>query len=150
MEKLDLRDPFVQLILKSVAVTVTLVFFVRYAVEAAVPGLGRPLFVPFCMALFCGTLGFLAEVARKRRAPAILEFLAAVAMFPSLAWVLLYLFHVPYQTREADLIALIPQAIAGPSFYHFIRRRFERAAQPTFSPKVGGSTGGIDDRSSPK
>ena len=125
MEKLDLREPFVQLIIKSIGVTVVLIFFVRYAVELVVPGLGRPLFVPFGVALFCGTLGFLTESARKQYAFAILEALVAIMLFPLLAWVLLVLFHIPYQTREADFVALIPQALAGISFFHFIRRRFE-------------------------
>lgn len=126
MEKLDRRDPFVRLIIKSIVVTAVLIFFVRYVVELAVPGLGRPLFVPFGAALFCGTLGFLAESARKQYALAILEILVATLLFPLLAWLLLMSFHIPYQTREADFIALIPQAIVGISFYHFIRRRFER------------------------
>ena len=125
MEKIDLRNPFARLILQSIAVTVLLIFFVRYAVEHAVPGLGRPLFVPFSMALFCGTLGFLVEWARKHYAIAILEILAAMALFPLLAWMLLILFHIPYQTREADFIALVPQALVGFGFFEFIRGRFE-------------------------
>ena len=125
MEKLDVRDPFVQLIIKSVAVTMALIFIVRYAVELVVPGLGRPLFVPFGMALFCGTLSFLVESARKHYALAILETLVAMVLFPLLAWVLLMVFHIPYQTREADFVALIPQALAGVSFFQFIHSRFE-------------------------
>ena len=139
MNKFDRHDPFVQLILRSVVVTVALIFFVRYAVEVVVPGLGRPLFVPFGMALFCGALAFLTERARRRYAPAVLEFLVAMVLFPLLAWVLLFLFHIPYQTREADFIALIPQAIAGPSFFQFIRRRFENG-KPEYSIEAGDSS----------
>jgi hypothetical protein len=125
MKNLDLHDPFVQLTLRSVAVTVALIFFVQYAVKLVVPELGRPLFLPLGMALFCGTLGFLAESARKHYLLAILSILAAMAMFPMLAWLILVTFHIPYQTREADFIAMIPQAVAGIGFYNFIRKRFE-------------------------
>ena len=150
MPPLELHDPFVQLILQSTAVTVALIFFVRYAVEIVVPGLGRPLFVPLSVALFCGTLCFLAEKARNRYAPAILEFLAAMALFPLLAWSLLILFHIPFQTKEADFIALIPQGIAAPSFFEFIRRRFGSGEKPGISEKVCESTSGINDRQGPK
>lgn len=150
MKNLNLSDPFRRLMRQSAVVTVASIFSVRYAVESAVPGLGRPLFVPFGMALFCGTLGFLAERARRRNAPAILEFLAAIAMFPLLAWVLLILFHIPYQTRGADFVALIPQAIVGPSFYHFVRKRFESGDSPGISLKIGDSLSGINDRPSSK
>jgi hypothetical protein len=126
MERIDLHSPFVQLILLSTAVTIALIFPVHFALEHVVPGLGRPLFVPTAVALLLGTLGFLVEKTLKHYALAILELLVAIVLFPLLAWILLVLFHVPYQTREADFIALIPQTFIGPSYFEFIRKRFEK------------------------
>jgi hypothetical protein len=134
MYKLDLHDPFVRFTLHSIAVTVALIFIVQFAVDIVVPGLGRPLFVPFGAAIFCGTLALLAERVRRRYARAILEPIAAIALFPGMAWVLLILLHVPYRTREADFIALIPQAFLLPSFFQFVRSRFESRPQPGITP----------------
>jgi hypothetical protein len=125
MNRLDQRDPFVQLIFVSIAVTVAGVFAAAFALEMAVPELRRALFVPLGAAFFCGTLAFLVERARKHYALAILAFLAAIVLFPGLAWALLLVLNIPYQTRTADFIALLPQAIVGPSFFFVFRRRFE-------------------------
>ena len=125
MNRLDQRDPFVQLIFMSIAVAVTCAFAAAIALEMIAPGLRRPLFVPFGVAFFCGTLGFLIERAHKHYLLGVLAFLAALALFPGSAWGLLVLLNIPYQARAADFVALLPQAVAGPSFFFLLRKRFE-------------------------
>ena len=125
MYKLDERDPFVQLIFRSVASMVGLVFVVACVLDFVVPELGRPLFVPSAVAIFCGTLAFQVELKQKRYAFALLGMLGAVAMFPGMAWLLIKLLKVPFESGAAAFIALMPQALLAPDFFLLVRKRFQ-------------------------
>ncbi|MBZ5647109.1 MAG: hypothetical protein LAN37_07805 [Acidobacteriia bacterium] len=135
MNRLNQGDPFIQLIFRSIAVAAAFVFVAACTLEIVAPELRRPLFVPFGVAFFCGTLAFLVERARKHYVLAVLGFLAAVALFPGLAWILLVLFHVAYQATAADFITLIPQAVVGPSFFFLVRKRFEGRSRSVLPEK---------------
>jgi hypothetical protein len=122
---LDERDPFMQLIFRSVAASVGLFFVVACVLDSLVPELVRPLIVPFAVASFCGTLAFQVELKQKRYAFALLGVLSAVAMFPGMAWLLVRLLKVPFESGAAVFIALMPQAILAPDFFLFVRKRFK-------------------------
>jgi tellurite resistance protein TehA-like permease len=126
VEELDLHDPFTRSVIQSVMVTVALIFPMEYGIERAFSGLGRPLFLPIAASLFCGVLGFLIETKQKHYIFALLAMISSVILFPLLAWILLISLHIPYQTREADFVALLPQGFLGIALFNFIRKRYER------------------------
>ncbi len=126
MYRLNEQDPFVQMIFRSVVVTAVCVFIAAYAMDITVPQVRRPLFVPLGAALLCGSLAFQVEIAQKQYVLAILEFLAALALFLGLGWASLAILHVSYQARAADVISLLPVVIAGERFFFFVRMRYKR------------------------
>lgn len=132
--KFDERDPYIQLIFRSVLVTVGSIFPAQLVLTSQFPELGRPLFVPLAMAIVSGTLALLGEVKQKRHISALFGFLLAFALFPGMAYVILKLLQVPFQTRTADFVALIPQAIAGPEFWRIYWKRFHAGNGPVVQP----------------
>jgi hypothetical protein len=126
MNRFDWRDPFIQLVVRSAASTIALVFVADYGVALLDPVLRRALFVPLGTSFFLGTLAYLAETSRKHFVQAVIISAALVALFPGAAWGLLVSLHIPYQSKEADFVALIPQALFAPGIFQWVRKRFER------------------------
>jgi hypothetical protein len=123
--KLDERDPFIQLVFKSVAIATSTVFVVALAIVWIRPELLAPLIVPISAALFVGALGFQVELALRQYVLAVLWLFAAILLFPAAGWLLLLVLHVPYEATQAKFIPLIPQAVAAPAVFMAAKRRFD-------------------------
>ena len=123
---MDERAPFVQLIFKSVAVSLVLEFCISVAITFIKPELTAPLFVPMAAALFLGVLGFQVELARKQYGIALFSFALALVLFPLVGWALLALARIPYESTAAKFVPLIPQALVAPAFFKVEQRRYDR------------------------
>lgn len=123
----DERDAFVQLIFKSVAVTVALTFVVAALIDFARTDLAKSLFVPIGCALFLGTLALQVEFGRRFYVLGILWLFLALLLLPGTGWILLMVGHIPYDSTEAKFIPLLPQAVLAPTFFEIIRKRWYKA-----------------------
>ncbi len=120
-------DPFLRVVLRAVVLGLLLTLVACAVLDRTRPEMLDALWGPISAGFVLGSFALLSEIKGRRYPQAVLGFLASLLIFPGGGYLILRLSGVPFSSKPAQFVAMVPLAAVAPEFMWLVRRRFKQS-----------------------